>query len=304
MGAGVNYRHISVTVLLTSIILISIWLFSGLSISRYETYKIYTHQSVSGLLIDAPVEYKGVDVGKVKAIELKGSQGIEILLSIKNSVPITKGTIETLTTRGLTTRVFTGFLCITLNDEGKNLQSMVAQPGETYPTIPMTSSTSLSLDTTLLQTNTHLQHITELFQSVFDKENRETLKGLLSSLKNVTNVLEANSEKLNTILTNAEKASYYIEPFLKTGQATMGILEKETLPATHHMFSHLDPFLLSGQTMMLMLETQTLPTANRAISHLDDLSRLLTTLTNEMKQNPSVLFRGTTPPPSGPGETK
>lgn len=304
MKTGINYKHIIVTILLTSFMLVSIWLFSNLSFNRYSTYKIYTHQSVSGLLVDAPIEYKGVDVGKVKSIELRGARGIEILLSIKNSVPITKGTDAILTTRGLTTRGFTGFVYIALKDEGTNLESLVALPGETYPIIPMTSSTTLSLDTTLIQTNTHLQHISELFHSIFDKENRDTLKELLNSLQSVTNVLATNSEKLDTILTNTEKASYYLEPFLKSGQATLRTLETETLPTTQRVFSHLDPFLLSGQATMMMLQTQTLPTANRAISHLDDLSRSLITLTNEMKQDPSVLFRGTTPPPPGPGEAE
>jgi len=41
-----------------------------LSVSRYTTYQIRTQESVSGLLVDAPVEYHGVDVGRVKRVEL------------------------------------------------------------------------------------------------------------------------------------------------------------------------------------------------------------------------------------------
>ena len=51
-----------VTVLLISAAVAAIWYWH--SVSRYAIYQIDTTDPVSGLVIDAPVEFHGVDVGK------------------------------------------------------------------------------------------------------------------------------------------------------------------------------------------------------------------------------------------------
>jgi phospholipid/cholesterol/gamma-HCH transport system substrate-binding protein len=57
-----------------------VWYF--LSLSQYATYQIYTQESVSGLVADAPVEFHGVEVGKVKSVRLVNSHSVGIVLSI------------------------------------------------------------------------------------------------------------------------------------------------------------------------------------------------------------------------------
>jgi len=302
MKTSINYGHIIVAMLLTSLVFIFIWLASNFSLNRYSTYKLYTQEGVSGLLVDAPVEYKGVDIGKVKSIELKNPHLIEIMLSIKKTVPVTRGTEATIMTRGLTTRGFTGFVYIVLSDEGKDSRPLVAQSGQLYPVIPTTPSTAWSLDTTMLSLHTNLQEMTKLFKSVLDKNTIESLKELITNLNKATEILATNNQKLDAIISNTEKASKYVEPFLKTSQTTLKMLETDTLPATHRVLSKIDPFLKSGQDMMQLLERQTLPEASRVLSRLDEVSRSLSKMIKEISQNPSLLIRGTTPLPPGPGE--
>jgi phospholipid/cholesterol/gamma-HCH transport system substrate-binding protein len=276
---------------MTSAFFVILWLAFNFSISTYSTYKIDTQESVSGLLVGAPVEYKGVDIGKVKDINLKNAHWVEILLSIRKDAPITKGTEASLTTRGLTTRGFTGFVYISLKDKGTDLRSLEIQSGQVYPVIPTTSSTTLSLDTTLVEMNQNLKEITALFQSILDKETIGSLKDLLHNMKEVSATLVANNQKLHSLLVNTEKASHQFEPFLKTGQNTMKRLESE-----------LKPFLKTTEDTMSTLEKQTLPALYHTLKKLDDLSRSLLNVANEIKQNPSILIRGTTPPIPGPGE--
>src|SRR6266511_5648703 len=111
------------------------YLFSS---SRYTTYQIQTHDPVSGLIADAPVEYHGVDVGKVTSVELIDSRSIRILLSIRSDAPVTAATVATITSRGLATRGFTGYVYVSLEDATAESGGLVAKPGERYPAIPMT----------------------------------------------------------------------------------------------------------------------------------------------------------------------
>ncbi len=74
-----------VAFLLISIVIGAIWYF--FSLSQYTTYQIYTRESVSGLLIDAPIEFHGVDVGKVKSIRLVNPHSVAIVLNIDKTVP-------------------------------------------------------------------------------------------------------------------------------------------------------------------------------------------------------------------------
>src|SRR5687768_2587669 len=110
METKVNYTIVGafIILLIAAICLGIIWLASGLSLEKYTTYLVYMQESVSGLSVDSTVEYNGVDVGKVKSIELnhKNPQLVEVLLSIKSTTPITRGTSATLTSRGVTGVVY------------------------------------------------------------------------------------------------------------------------------------------------------------------------------------------------------
>ncbi|MFM0011290.1 MlaD family protein [Paraburkholderia sediminicola] len=52
------------------------------SLNQDATYQIYTQESVSGLIADAPIEFHGVEVGKVKSVRLVNSHTVGIVLSI------------------------------------------------------------------------------------------------------------------------------------------------------------------------------------------------------------------------------
>jgi len=51
-----------------------------------------------------------------------------------------------------------------------------------------------------------------------------------------------------------------------------------------------------------MLEAQTLPETYRLLYNLGTASQDLSDLASQIKQNPSVLIRGVSQPPLGPGE--
>src|SRR5258708_36137823 len=70
------------------------------SVSRYAIYQIDTEDPVSGLAVDAPIEFHGVDVGKVKNIRLVNPRLVSVVLSIDKSAPVTSASVATITSRG------------------------------------------------------------------------------------------------------------------------------------------------------------------------------------------------------------
>lgn len=274
METNVNYTVVGAFVLIMSaaIIMGIIWLSSGFSLERYNTYKIYMQESVSGLNEDSTVEYNGVNVGSVRSIELnrQNPQLVEILLNIKSGTPITNGTVATLTTKGLT-----GVTYIGLKDKSTDLTPLVAKPGQPYPVIRTAPSIFLRIDIALTQFSKSFHEISESIQKLLDQENLKAIKGTLSNLQNFTRALAQNSKKITTILDNTSKATQRFEPLLR-----------------------------SGTNAMRAFETQTLPAAYQLISNLDDVSQNLSDLTAEIKQNPSVIIRGSQRIDLGPGERR
>src|SRR5437899_3345749 len=96
--------------------------------SRYVTYEVRTQDAVSGLIADAPVEFHGVEVGKVERVELIDPHRVGIVLSVSRQAPVTMATVATITARGLASRGFTGYVYVSLEDDGGDVRPIVAAP--------------------------------------------------------------------------------------------------------------------------------------------------------------------------------
>jgi len=272
MEPNVNYKIVGafVITLIASVILGIIWLSSGFTITKNKTYMIYMEESVSGLSIESPVEYNGVNVGSVTSIQLnhKDPQLVEVLIDIHAETPITVGTVATLKSRGIT-----GIAFISLIDKSDNLTPLVPENGEPYLVIKTSPSLFTRIDTALNMLSINLSKISESFHTLFSNENQRSISNILFNLDRVTTVLSVNSQKLNTILVNVSKAS-----------------------------NDISPLLLASSNAARMLQTQTLPMTYRLLSNLDNAARSLDEVVNNIKENPTILIRGEAKPSLGPGE--
>ena len=272
MDTNINYSIVGafVVILCGAIIFGIIWLSSGFALDQFSTYKIYMQESVTGLNTDSAVEFNGVDAGSVKSIELnkKNPQLVEVLLDIKNGIPVTRGTVATLSTKGLT-----GITFISLKDKSTDLRPLVAAEGQPYPVIKTAPSLFLRLDTALSEVSANLHKVAESVQSLLDKENQKSFKAILINLNRITGTLATDSVKLNSIIRNTAQASQRLEPMLQSSTNVMRTFEMQTLPSTY-----------------------------RLLNNLNEITRTLSEVTAEIKQDPSILIRGVNHPALGPGE--
>jgi phospholipid/cholesterol/gamma-HCH transport system substrate-binding protein len=257
MEMNVNYTIVGafVITLLTAIVLGIIWLSSGFSVETYSNYMVYMQESVTGLSIDAPVEYNGVNVGTVTTISLnhENPQLVELLLNIKTGTPITEGTVATLQSKGIT-----GIAYIALKDKSTDLTPLRALPGQKYAVINTAPSFFLRLDTALSKLSKSISRASDSINKLLDPENLQSIKQTLKNLDEVTQVIAGNKTKIVTILNDTAHASQQFSPMLQT------------------------------------FNTQTIPATNSVLSNLNSLS-------TDIKENPSILIRGTVTP-LGPGE--
>jgi phospholipid/cholesterol/gamma-HCH transport system substrate-binding protein len=272
--------------------------------SRYATYQIYTGDSVSGLIVDAPIEFHGVEVGKVKDVRLVNPRLVSILLSIDKSAPVTTASVATITSRGLATRGFTGYVYVSLDDVGIDTRPLKAQLGAPYPVIPAAPSNVITLDTDISEVRDDVQVITTLLQSLLDGKTILSLQQSVDSMKRLTRMLADNSQKLDSIVANTEVASHRLVPLLKSSQHTVSALRTQVLPEVHATLTALEPLLESSQGTVTAMQYQVLPEALRALVGLDKLAAEFTGVATRINRDPSIVIRGAAPPTPGPGESK
>lgn len=249
----------------------AIWYF--FSAAQYATYQVNTRETVSGLIPDAPVEFHGIEVGKVKSVRLADPQSVNILLVIDKTAPVSTATVATVTSRGLATRGFTGYVFIALENVSANSAPLIPQPGERYPTIPAGPSKVVTLDTAINQVNDNFQAVTALLTSILDQQTIASLKQSAESLQKVTQAMAENTRRLDAIVANTERASHRFEPLVQSTHETVSALQAQVLPQSY-----------------------------KVLSDLDRLSNSLTAVTDRINRDPSILIRGAAPPAPGPGE--
>jgi|KBSMisStaDraftv2_1062788.scaffolds.fasta_scaffold378504_2 phospholipid/cholesterol/gamma-HCH transport system substrate-binding protein len=163
------------------------------SAAGYTTYQISTKDPVSGLIVDAPIEFHGVEVGKVKRIELVDARTIRVLLSVRDGTPVSSATVATITSRGLATRGFTGYVYVSLEDVGEDRRAPAVASGSPYPVIPTAPSRILSLDVEIDEVNRTVGRLSHLLEG-------QVLPQMMKTLKHVDDLsvsMDAFAERLN-----------------------------------------------------------------------------------------------------------
>jgi phospholipid/cholesterol/gamma-HCH transport system substrate-binding protein len=274
METNVNYTIVGIFVItaITAMVMGIIWLSSGFSLDQSKIYAVNMQESVSGLSIDSPVEFNGVEVGSVKSIEIdkKDPKLVILLLSVKNNTPVSLGTVATLASKGIT-----GITFVALKDKGESQLPLEVLPGQKYPIIKSAPSLFVRLGEALTQLSENVKSVSKDINTLLSKENLESLHQTLANLQRITGTMAANSKQIEAILHNTALFSKKLDPLIITSTNTLRVLEVQTLPATYRM-----------------------------LSNLDAATRSLAEITEEIKANPSVIIRGINRNNYGPGEQR
>lgn len=265
MESKVNYTLVGAFVLILTIALIIFitWLSAGLSTKHYKSFLVIMHESVAGLGVNSSVKYNGVNVGIIKKISLNDQNPEQVRLLLQ----IEEHTpITEGTTATLNSQGLTGITYLALQGSDSNLNPIPLIPGEKYPIIKSAPSLFLRLDTTLRDLNNNMNQITRDINGVLGGENPVLFRTILNNLSITSNHLAAQSKRLDAILINTARSTRAFPSLMNT------------------------------------LTQQTLPSTNQVLNNLSIMTDNLLELSDNLRQNPSILIRGQKPPPLGPGE--
>lgn len=282
-----------------------LWLAVGAgSKKHYEFYMAVINESVAGLNVDAPVKYLGVDIGKVRTIQLNPSdpQEVQLIFAIEQGTPIKEDTEAVLKTQGLT-----GIAYVELSGGAPSSRPLVAAPGQ-YPIIRTKPSLSARLENVLTTVLANLDRTAANINAMFNDENREEIKKILANTSLVLSTIASQKEEITSLIANAAKtadhaarAAAHIDPMLTRISNSADALKKMANEATLASTSTKKTVETVG-TGVRQFTGETLPEIERLLGELNALSASLRRLSDQTDRDPSGLLRGRQPAPLGPGE--
>lgn len=292
MGSKVNYTVVGLFVLVLGAALIV----GGLMLTTlrhkkdYDYYVTYMKEAVSGLNVQSPVEYNGVDVGYVEKIDLNPNnlQQVRLLLKIEASTPITQSTVATLLAQGIT-----GITYIGLKATSAHAPILTAKPGQRYPVIKSEPSLLMQLSTVVRSVMENVKKVGQAVDDVFDSKNKQSIKASLAHIATFTGSLAYSSTQIKHVLNNTAKASREFPESIK--ELNISLRQADKMAKSFNRASQ--------QLALTMRESrQILPSAIQILNRMRDVMVNLQQLSNKAAANPAVLLRGDQPPTPGPGE--
>ncbi len=305
MNNKVNYTFIGVLVLvgLAMIVVFSYWLLQPSEEQKIKKYYVYFKESVLGLNLEAPVKYRGVNVGKVTDIKISpdNTEEIQVVVSILESTPIKTTTLAQLTSQGIT-----GLSYINLSMGDNDSKLLEKERGQKYPVIKTVPSFFEKIEQSfgdLLSDENQKQigiilNRTAKFMDKLDRlVNDKTINSFHSSVENLDSV----SNKLNMMMPQIEKfVVNSVEWENKISANFQAIME--SYMGIRDSMDHFKASLARGDFNIKDITSEIIPTLNSTISEVQHLVIRLDALVEQYEKSPGDILYKTQEIKKGPGE--
>jgi len=308
MEDKLNYTAVGAFVLVLGAALVAgvLWLAAGIhGKQHYLPYQSIVTESVSGLSLDAPVKYLGVDVGKVSAITIDPSNSRQVLLrlQIEQGTPVKQDTEAVLKTQGLT-----GIAYVELSGGSLGSPPLLARTEGEVPLIRSKPSLNARLENVLTNVLANLDRTSANINAVFDADNRAALKQTLADTAAVVHAIAAQQKALGQGIADAATTARHtaqasqqlanaITRIASSAQAVERMADTAA-QASEHAGRSVD----EAASGVRQLSRETLPELQRAVAELVPLAASLRHLAEQTERSPSSLLLGRPTRPPGPGE--
>lgn len=310
METKVNFTLVGLFVLVLGATAVGggLWLASGKAYRKaYDIYYAYMTESVSGLNRNAPVKYRGVDVGRVKLIELAPGdvERVLLVLEIEQGTPIKQDTLAVLRSQGLT-----GIAYVELTGGSRDSPKLIAKSGQAYPIIETGPSLMVRLDNAITALLTNLNESSENFNALIDRDNRHAFRQTLVDLQMVARTLAARSSTIDSALARAARTMENTARLTADLPRLMERVERSA-GAFENMSAELARAGANANTAIdaardeaRRFSGQTVSEIQMLVVELRELTGSLKRASEQFERDPSVLLFGKPAHKKGPGEDK
>lgn len=278
-------------------------------------YEISTREAVTGLQEQAPVRYRGVDVGKVTRVgfDPKTQGSVLVRMDIEEGTPISRDTFATLSFQGVT-----GLAFVQLDDTGR--PAPLLEPNdEVPPRIPLRPGLLSKLATKGEAILDQVEQITARVNGLLDQPNQQRLTGAVDNIAKAAADISALSTNLNTTLTaqfgpqrvdipslvkRTDTAIASLRDTSEEARAALGEIGS-TARRLNEKDGPIDRLAAGTEALSQAADsfnTATLPRINRVTEDTSRAVRQLSRTVNGINDNPQSLIFGTGRIDPGPGE--
>jgi phospholipid/cholesterol/gamma-HCH transport system substrate-binding protein len=304
MEEKINFTAVGIFVLVLSAGLIGgvLWFSGGESYRTvYDIYLTYMNESVSGLNLNAPVRYMGVEVGRVQKIALAPGNIEKVLLTlaIERGTPIKVDTVAVIQIQGLT-----GLAFVELTGGSRDSPSLQKQASEKYPVIKSGPSLMRRLDSAVTVLLANLNRASENFNALMDDDSRRAVKNTLADIELLSRTIATRSAAIDSSMTNAART---MENTARLSNELPELAQRlqHSADAFDRMANELARAGRSANSAIdgaQQFTNETLPEIHQLTIELRGLTSSLRRVSSELEQNPSELLYGKSAATRGPGE--
>lgn len=299
MEAKASYVVVGLFVLLLGVAAVaSLFWLGGWGRGEGEIYLVLMEESVSGLTVDAPVKYRGVDVGHVVSMALRPEDPhlVELTLSVDPAAPVLVDTRAQLEFQGLT-----GLAFVNLIGGSPGAPRLGAEAGQKFPVIRSAPSIFARLDTgvsgLLVSVTETSDRLAELLQDV----DRQQLARTLDNLDRLMRTLSDSSAGLGSALANVDRLT---ASAAEAGEKLPGLVDRlDDLAGDWQAAGReVRRMASSGSEDLQLMTGEVAGNVQLLTADLRRLVERLDRVVTELEEDPSVFVYGRTITPAGPGE--
>ena len=273
-----------------------------------DVYEISTRESVTGLQSQAPVRYRGVDVGKVASIGFDPTVPGNVLLrlEIDREAPVTSDTFATLSYQGIT-----GLAFIQLDDAGRPAPRLV-HDDDHPPRIPLKSSLLTKLAANGEVILEQVEQVTARVNQLLGDDNQRRFSSALDNLGTAAGDASRLAQRLDaTIAKRVDPALAEASTALRSVRKSADEFEKtatdfgQTARRLNDKDGPMDRLAEGSQALSHAADSfnaATLPRVNRVTEETSRAVRQLSRAVTAINESPQSLIFGAGPAVPGPGE--